>query len=100
LAVSTELANRAVSSICLAGLCDWSSACISFGFDPLSSSLTVGFRDILVFLLGPSRFQHRSSELVAALPPDFATKDYDNGELLDGLESMRRFAIRFGNNQR
>jgi hypothetical protein len=50
LAISTELANRAVSSICLAGLCDWSLACISFGFgfDPLSSSSTVGFRDILV----------------------------------------------------
>jgi hypothetical protein len=48
LAVSTELANRAVSSICLAGLCDWSLARMSFGFDPLSSSSTVGFRDILV----------------------------------------------------
>jgi hypothetical protein len=38
LAVSTELANRAVSSICLAGLSDWSLACVSLGFAPLSSS--------------------------------------------------------------
>jgi hypothetical protein len=32
LAFSTELANRAVSSMCLAGLCDWSSASGLGGF--------------------------------------------------------------------
>jgi hypothetical protein len=49
LAVSTELANRAVSSICLAGWCDRSLACASFGFAPLSPSSTVGFRGIFTF---------------------------------------------------
>jgi hypothetical protein len=98
LAVSTELANRAVSSICLAGLCGWSLDCISFGFDPLSSSSTVGFLGILVSPW-PSRFQHRSSELVAAFAPDFGTRIYDNGKLSDGLESTRRFAVCLGNSQ-
>ena len=66
LAVSTELANRAVSSMCLAGLCDWPLACVSFGFDSSSPSSTVGFRDIL-FLRDLSRLQLRSCELVAVL---------------------------------
>jgi hypothetical protein len=89
LAVSTELANRAVSSICLAGLCDWSLACVSFGFDPLSSSSTVGFRGILVSpwpFTVPTLIQRIGCGTCAR----FWDKDYNNGKLLDGLESMRR----------
>jgi hypothetical protein len=99
LAVSTELANRAVSSICLAGLCDWSLACISFGFDPLSSSPTVGFRGILV---SPWPFTVPTSirRIGCGTCARFWDKDYDNGKLLDGLESMRRFTICFSNSQR
>jgi hypothetical protein len=101
LAVSTELANRAVSSICLAGLCDWSLACVSFGFDPLSSSSTVGFRGILVSpwpFTVPTSIQRIGCSTCAR----FWDKDYDNGKLLDGRESMRRFisAICFSNSQR
>jgi hypothetical protein len=89
LAVSTELANRAVSSICLAGLCDWSLACVSFGFDPLSSSSTVGFRGILVSpwpFTVPTLIQRIGCGTCAR----FCDNDYNNGKLLDGLESMRR----------
>jgi hypothetical protein len=101
LAVSTELANRAVSSICLAGLCDWSLACVSFGFDPLSSSSTVGFRGILV---SPWPFTVPTSiqRIGCGTCTRFWDKDYDYGKLLDGLESMRRFisTICFGDSQR
>lgn len=52
LSVSTELAKRAVSSMCLAGLCDWSL--IAVGFEPSSA----GFRDMLI--LHGAKFKPRA----------------------------------------
>ena len=81
LAVSTELAKRAVSSICLAGLCDVSLVSISFGLDPLSASSTVGFRGILA---SPWPFSVSNIDLANWL------RHLRQILLLDGQESMRR----------
>jgi hypothetical protein len=50
LTVSTELANRAVSSMCFAGLCE-SPAGVGCAFDRSSSSSTGGFCGIVVIQL-------------------------------------------------